>query len=153
VLTDAIFRHDGVVDKINGDAILAVFGSPERDSLRHEKAIRAALEMQSAMAEVSEVRRRRRQVTCTIGIGIHCGEVLHGFIGSNDRMQLTVIGDVANWTARYCAGAAGGEILISPALHQRLWRYIDADLIRIDTKHEGLLRAYRLVGVRNTTRT
>jgi len=153
VLTDAIFRHDGVVDKINGDAILAVFGSPEPDSLRHEKAIRAALEMQSAMAEVSEVRRRRRQVTCTIGIGIHCGEVLHGFIGSNDRMQLTVIGDVANWTARYCAGAAGGEILISPALHQRLWRYIDAELIRIDTKHEGLLRAYRLTGVKNTTRT
>jgi adenylate cyclase len=153
VLTDAIFRHDGVVDKINGDAILAVFGSPEPDSSRHEKAIRAALAMQSAMAEVSEVRRRRRQVTCTIGIGIHCGEVLHGFIGSNDRMQLTVIGDVANWTARYCAGAAGGEILISPALHQRLWRYIDADLIRIDTKHEGLLRAYRVAGVKNTTRT
>jgi adenylate cyclase len=152
-LIDAIFKHDGTVDKINGDAILAVFGSPEPDSLRNEKAVRAALAMQSAMTEVSEARRRRRQVTCTIGIGVHCGEVLHGFIGSNDRMQLTVIGDVANWTARYCAGAAGGEILISPALHQRLWRYIDAELVRIDTKHEGLLSAYRLTGVKNTTRT
>ena len=152
-LIDAIFKHDGTVDKINGDAILAVFGSPEPDSLRHEKAVRAALAMQSAMTEVSEVRRRRRQVTCTIGIGVHCGEVLHGFIGSNDRMQLTVIGDVANWTARYCAGAAGGEILISPALYQHLWRYIDAELIRIETKHEGLLSAYRLTGVKNAIRT
>lgn len=148
VLVDAIFKQDGTVDKINGDAILAVFGSPEPDPLRHEKAIRAALAMQSAMAEVSERRRRRGQVTCTIGIGVHCGEVLHGFIGSNDRMELTIIGEAANWTARYCAGAAPGEILISPALHQRLWRYIDAELTTIETKHEGPLTSYRLKGIK-----
>ena len=53
-LTDAIFQHDGTIDKITGDAILAVFGCPEPDSMRHEKAVRAALAMQSAMAEVSE---------------------------------------------------------------------------------------------------
>lgn len=151
-LVDAIFKHDGTVDKITGDAILAVFGSPEPDPLRHEKAVRAAVAMQSAMTEVSEQRKRRGQVTCTIGIGVHCGEVLHGFIGSNDRMELTVIGEAANWTARYCAGAAGGEILISPALHQRLWRYIDTELITIDTKHEGSLSAYRLKGIKSAAR-
>jgi adenylate cyclase len=147
-LADAIFQHDGTVDKITGDAILAVFGCPEPDSMRHEKAVRAALAMQSAMAEVSEQRKRRGQVTCTIGIGVHCGEVLHGFIGSNDRMELTIIGEAANWTARYCAGAAGGEILISPALHQRLWRYVDAESTAIETKHEGRLNAYRLKGMK-----
>lgn len=147
-LTDAIFQHDGTIDKITGDAILAVFGCPEPDSMRHEKAVRAALAMQSAMTEVSEQRKRRGQVTCTIGIGVHCGEVLHGFIGSNDRMELTVIGEAANWTARYCDGAAGGEVLISPALHQRLWRYVDAELTAIGTKHEGRLSAYRLKGIK-----
>jgi adenylate cyclase len=147
-LTDAIFQHDGTIDKITGDAILAVFGCPEPDSMRHEKAVRAALAMQSAMTEVSEQRKRRGQVTCTIGIGVHCGEVLHGFIGSNDRMELTVIGEAANWTARYCDGAAGGEVLISPALHQRLWRYVDAELTAIETKHEGRLSAYRLKGIK-----
>jgi adenylate cyclase len=153
VLVDAIFKHDGTVDKITGDAILAVFGSPEPDPLRHEKGVRAALAMQSAMTEVTEQRKRRSQVICTIGIGVHCGEVLHGFIGTNDRMELTVIGEAANWTSRYCAGAGGGEILISPALHQRLWRYIDTELITIDTKHEGALSAYRLKGVKSGART
>jgi len=148
-LTDAIFQHDGTIDKITGDAILAVFGCPEPDPMRHEKAVRAALAMQSAMAEVSEQRKRRGQVTCSIGIGVHCGEVLHGFIGSNDRMELTIIGEAANWTARYCDGAAGGEILISPALHQRLWRYVDAELTAIQTKHEGTLSAYRLKGLKS----
>ena len=148
-LTDAIFQHDGTIDKITGDAILAVFGCPEPDSMRHEKAVRAALAMQSAMTEVSEQRKRRGQVTCAIGIGVHCGEVLHGFIGSNDRMELTIIGEAANWTARYCDGAAGGEILISPALHQRLWRYVDTELTAIETKHEGTLTAYRLKGIKS----
>jgi len=148
-LVDAIFKHDGTVDKFIGDAILAVFGSPEPDAQRHEKAVRAALAMQSAMAEVSERRTRRGQVTCSIGIGIHCGEVLHGFIGSNERMELTVIGDAVNWTARYCAGAGSGEILISAPLHQRLWRLVDTELIAIDTKYEGKLSAYRLKGLKN----
>jgi adenylate cyclase len=150
-LTDAIFQHDGTIDKITGDAILAVFGCPEPDAMRHEKAVRAALAMQSTMAEVSAQRKRRGQVTCAIGIGVHCGEVLHGFIGSNDRMELTIIGEAANWTARYCDGAAGGEILISPALHQRLWRYVDAELTAIQTKHEGTLSAYRLKAIKNAT--
>jgi len=104
------------------------------------------------MQQISEKRKRRGQVTCTIGIGVHCGEVLHGFIGSNERMELTVIGEAANWTARYCDGAAGGEILISPAMHQRLWRHIDTELITIATKHEGSLGAYRLKGLRNAAR-
>ncbi len=147
-LVEAIFKHDGTVDKITGDAILSVFGSPEPDPLRHEKAVRAAMAMQSAMTEVTEQRKRRGQVTCMIGIGVHCGEVLHGFIGSNDRMELTVIGEAANWTARYCDGAGGGEILLSPAMHQRLWRYIDTELITIETKHEGSLSAYRLNGIK-----
>jgi adenylate cyclase len=148
-LVDAVFQHDGVVDKISGDSVYAVFGSPEPDPLRHEKAIQAALTMQQAIAEVSETRRRRGQPTCTIGIGIHSGEVLHGFIGSKERLQLTLVGDAANWTSRYCAGAAGGEILISPAFHERLWRRIDAESVTIDTKHEGPLSAYRLRGMRS----
>jgi adenylate cyclase len=151
-LVDAIFKYDGTVDRISGDGILAVFGSPEPDPLRHEKAIRAALAMQSVMSEISEERQRRGLAICEIGIGVHCGEVLHGFVGSKDRMELTIIGEAANWTDRYCTGARGGEILVSPAMHQRLWRYVDAELTIIDTKHEGRLRAYRLKGINSTTR-
>ena len=152
-LVDAVFKHDGTVNDITGDAVLAVFGCPEPDPLRHGKAVRAAIAMQSAVTVVSERRKRRGQLTCTIGIGVHCGEVLHGFIGSKDLMELTIIGEAVNWTSRYCAGAASGEILISPALHQHVWRYIDAELCTIDTKHEGSLSAYRLIGIKDTART
>ena len=52
-------------------------------------------------------------------------------------MELTIIGEAVNWTSRYCDGAAGGEILISRALHQHLWRHVDAEFTTIQTKHEG----------------
>jgi adenylate cyclase len=151
-LVDVIFQYDGTIDKIAGDGIFAVFGSPEADSARHEKAIRAAVAMQSVMSEISEERRRHGLVTCEIGIGVHCGEVLHGFIGSKDRMEWKIIGEAGNWADRYCTGAGGGEILISPALHERLWQYVDAELTTIETKHEGQLRAYRLKGIKYISR-
>jgi adenylate cyclase len=147
-LVDAIFKYDGTVDKYVGDAILAVFGSPEPDASRHEKAIRAAVAMQTAAHDVSLARRLRGQITCEIGIGLHCGEVLHGFIGSSERMELTVIGEAVNWVTRYCKGAAPGEILISPALHQHIWSLIDTDFASVSLEHEGLLSVYRLRGLK-----
>jgi adenylate cyclase len=147
-LVDAIFKYDGTVDKYVGDAILAVFGSPEPDELRHEKAIRAAMAMQAAMRDVSLARHLRGQVTCEIGIGLHCGEVLHGFIGSSDRMELTVIGEAVNWVTRYCKGAAPGEILISPALHQHTWSFIDTEFVSISSGRDEALSLYRLRGLK-----
>jgi len=147
-LVDAIFLHDGTIDKFVGDAILAVFGSPEPDARRYENAIHAALAMQKAAAEVTRSRRSRDLVGCDFGIGIHCGTVLHGFIGSTERMELTIIGEAVNWTSRFCAGAAAGEILISPALHQHIWQLIETEPVVVEAKHEGDLRAYRVKGLR-----
>jgi adenylate cyclase len=143
-LVDAIFRYDGTIDKFLGDGILAVFGSPERDTAQHEKALRAAMAMQEAMRQKNQARGARGMVTCEIGIGLHCGEVFHGFIGTTDRMEFTVIGDAVNRTARYCAGAQGGQILLSPLLFQRTWKLADVRPTKIDTKHEGEFEAYEL---------
>jgi adenylate cyclase len=145
-LVEAIFRHDGTVDKFIGDAILAVFGSPEPDDDQHSKAVCAAVAMQEALAEVNAYRKARGQVVCELGIGVHCGSVLHGFIGSEERMEFTVIGDAVNKTSRYCDGAAGGQILISPELHQRVWKMVRAEPASIPTKHEGNLPAFRVLG-------
>jgi adenylate cyclase len=78
-----------MVDKYVGDAILAVFGSPEPDPQQHEKAVRAALAMQETVRELNERRKKLDEVICEIGIGIHCGEALHGFVGSKGRMDYT----------------------------------------------------------------
>jgi adenylate cyclase len=147
-MVNAVFRHGGTVDKFIGDAILAVFGSPEPDAEQHLHAVHAAMAMQSAIAEVNEVRRARGQVVCEMGIGIHCGEVLHGFVGSEERMEFTVIGDAVNRAARYCDGARGGQVLISQEMYQRVWQSVRGVSVPIATKHEGEFRAFRVSEVR-----
>jgi adenylate cyclase len=147
-LMHPIFQNDGTIDKFIGDSILAVFGSPEADPDHCRKAVSAAIQMQKAAHEVSNKRSARGQTCCEIGIGVHCGEVLHGFIGSNERMEYTVIGDAVNLAARYCDAAAGGEVLVSPDVHARVWEAAEAVKTSIPTKHEGTLPAYRIQRMR-----
>jgi adenylate cyclase len=148
-MVSAIFRNNGTVDKFVGDAILAVFGSPEPDAEQHLHAVHAAMEMQIAIAKVNEARRSRGQIVCEMGIGIHCGEVLHGFVGSEERMEFTVIGDAVNRTGRYCDGARAGQVLISQEMYQRVWQSVKGVSVPIQTKHEGEFRAFRVAEIRD----
>ena len=140
----AVFGFDGTIDKFIGDGLLAVFGSPEADEEQHTKAVRAAIAMQEAIAEVNAKRQSRGQPVCEIGVAIHCGKVLHGFIGSEERMEFTLIGDAVNRTARYCDGAGAGQVLISPELHQRVWRTVRTSPTTVVTKHEGEWPAFQV---------
>jgi adenylate cyclase len=144
VLVPVIFAHNGTVDKFMGDAILAIFGSPEPDQIQHENAVRAAVAMQQAVSKLNEVRQLKSAACRDFGIGIHCGEVVHGFVGTADRMEFTVVGDAVNRTERYCAAASERDILISPEMYQHVWRFIEAEQTTIQTKREGELLAYRV---------
>ena len=143
-----IFDHNGTIDKFMGDAILVVFGSPEPDPKQYEQAVLAAVEMQAAVARINQRRRAGGLPCAEPGIGIHCGEVIHGFVGSSERMEYTVIGDVVNKAARYCSGASRGEVLISPEVHQHVWRMVQIEPTTIDTKHEGTFQAYRVISIK-----
>ncbi|MBL9172443.1 MAG: FHA domain-containing protein [Verrucomicrobiales bacterium] len=147
-LADAVFQHDGVLDKFVGDAVLAVFGSPIPDAQHREKAVRAALAMQSAMQVVNARRASRGRTTCEIGIGVHCGEVIHGFVGASERLDYTVIGDAVNRASRFCSGAGAGEVLISEELFQRVFRRVEAVRRSVPTKHEGDFTAYSVTSWR-----
>ena len=140
-----VFQHGGSIDKFIGDSIMAVFGSPEADALHAEKSLRAAVEMQAEINKVSTQRKAVGLPVCEIGIGVHTGTVIHGFIGSPARMEFTVIGNAVNLAARYCDAAQGGEVILSPELLERVWKHAVVEAIEISTKHEGLLRAYRLL--------
>lgn len=145
VFIPIVFEHDGTVDKYVGDAMLAVFGSPEPDDRQWEKAVRAALEMQQAMQKLEDVWRMRGLPVCQIGIGIHTGAVVHGFVGSADRMEYTIIGDTVNRASRYCDGAGRGEVLISKAVYEHVYRMVEVLPKIIQTKHretEPDLEAY-----------
>ena len=143
-----IFRHGGSVDKFIGDAIMAVFGSPEADSRHAENSLRAALEMQSEVKNVSERRVAAGLQPCEIGIGVHTGEVIHGFVGSPERMEFTVIGSAVNLASRLCSAAKGGEVILSAEMVERVWREAVVEAVEVATKHEGTLPAYRLLQMR-----
>jgi adenylate cyclase len=142
-LTPIVLRHNGTVDKYVGDAILAVFGCPEPDKQQWENAIQAALEMQQAIVGLQNTR-WKNFTPYMIGIGIHSGPVIHGFIGARERMEYTVIGNTINIASRYCDSAGPGEILISPLVFQHLHQKVDVEHPPrdIETKHEGKLKAY-----------
>jgi adenylate cyclase len=124
-LVPIIFKYDGTVDKYVSDSIIAVFGSPEPDDNQWFKAVSAALEMQQAMRVLVESWRMRRRSACEIGIGIHTGEAIHGFIGSPERMEYALIGETLELALRYGDGAESGEILISPQVYLHVAYLVD----------------------------
>jgi len=98
-MTDAVFAHGGTIDKFIGDCVMAVFGVPvggKDDALR---AIRTAIAMQEAMAGFNE-RQSDLGTLLAAGVGIHFGRVVAGSIGSEKRMDYTVIGDSVNLASR-----------------------------------------------------
>ena len=142
VLGEIVFQHDGTIDKFIGDAILAVFGSPEADAEHALKAVRCAVAMQQATAKINARRRAANLPCCDLGIGVFTGEVLHGFIGAEERLEYTVIGDTVNKAARYCDGAKAGEIALGPATQAAVHTSVPLELRSIGTKHEGDLDAW-----------
>ncbi|MEW5900500.1 MAG: adenylate/guanylate cyclase domain-containing protein [Acidobacteriota bacterium] len=146
-LTPIILKHNGTVDKYIGDAVLAVFGSPDPDEQQWEHAVEAALEIQAAIKHLAAGRWLGR-TAFPVGIGIHTGPVIHGFIGAPERMEYTVIGSTINAASRYCNASGPGEILISPATYARLHHRLEVEhpAREIDTKHEGKLKAYLVRG-------
>ncbi|MGC1490070.1 MAG: adenylate/guanylate cyclase domain-containing protein, partial [Candidatus Acidiferrum sp.] len=116
-MTDVIFEHDGTLDKYLGDGLMALFGAPFSLQNDAEAAVRAASNMQRSLAELNKVSGR---APLNIGIGIHTGEAVVGFLGTERRMDYTAIGDTVNVASRLTSQAGAGQIVISAATHARL---------------------------------
>jgi len=108
-------KSGGVVDKFIGDAIMAVWGTPISRGNDTENALNGALMMRTELIEFNRERGGPRKPYIRIGCGINTGEVLAGQIGSEDRMEYTVIGDPVNLASRIEAlnKPFGTDILIS----------------------------------------
>ncbi|MEQ9121009.1 MAG: GAF domain-containing protein [Alphaproteobacteria bacterium] len=99
-MVEVIFKRNGVLDKYIGDAIMAVFGAPVKSGRHADDAVLTAIEMQRALRLLNVRRRERGQPLLEIGVGLCTGEMLSGSIGSEKRLEYTVIGDSVNLASR-----------------------------------------------------
>jgi class 3 adenylate cyclase/HAMP domain-containing protein len=99
-MVDIIMNRGGIVDKYIGDAVMAVFGAPVRHADDALQSATAALEMLEALDEFNAWQKARGRAPFRIGVGINYGNVTVGNIGSDRKMDYTVIGDMVNLASR-----------------------------------------------------
>ncbi len=99
-MVDAIIDRDGIVDKYIGDAIMAFFGAPVQREDDAARAVRAGLDMLAALEAFNRAQRQKNRPTFRIGIGINYGPVTIGNIGTEKKMDYTVVGDMVNLASR-----------------------------------------------------
>lgn len=111
-MVDIIFRNSGILDKLVGDQLMAVFGPIPSENNAPYDAVKSAIEMQDATEALMKVRGKQNKETFKIGIGINTGSSIVGNIGAENRMDYTVIGVSVNVASRLEHMAKGGEIII-----------------------------------------
>ena len=148
-VTEAVVGNGGHLNKFIGDEAMAIFGAPVPDRTHADAAVRAALEIQAKMATL-EPGGAGPEVPIQVGIGINSGKMVAGNLGSETRMEYTVIGDNVNVASRLTSLAGRGEILISKKTFDRLAEHT---VFRIEEKGSVTLRGrrtemaiYRVVG-------
>jgi class 3 adenylate cyclase/HAMP domain-containing protein len=100
MMVNIVMRHHGVVDKYMGDAIMAFYGAPERTRYEASQAVESGFEMLEALEDFNKWQEAKGRPAFRIGIGINYGVVTVGNIGSEKKMDYTVIGDMVNLGSR-----------------------------------------------------
>jgi adenylate cyclase len=119
IMVDIIFRNNGILDKFIGDELMAVFGLIASENTSSHDAIQAAIEMQYATEDLMKARAKEAKETFEIGIGVNTGSTIVGNVGSENRMDYTVIGNSVNVAARLEQIAKGGEIFIGEQTYRQ----------------------------------
>jgi class 3 adenylate cyclase/tetratricopeptide (TPR) repeat protein len=118
LLSGAVYRYEGTVASLVGDGLLAFFGAPVAHEDDPERAVRAALSMQEAIAELGAKLEADRGIEFQIRVGINTGEVVVGRVGSDLRYEYTALGDTMNVAARMQDAAAPGTVMMTAETHR-----------------------------------
>lgn len=114
-MSEIIFAHGGTLDKYIGDGLMAIFGAPNASPEDAKNALKAAITMQNQLLILNRELEAEGFQRVQIGIGLHTGEAVIGYIGSDRRSEYTAIGDTVNLASRLESNASGGQILVSEA--------------------------------------
>ncbi len=144
----AIRAHNGIVDKYEGDAVMAHFNTPLLEEPQHAlQAVRAAWAIKQAVEDYH--RRVSPEARLHLGMGINTGEVVAGNIGAEDHMEYTLIGDAVNLSKRLQENAKPGQILLGQATYQLVKDYVlvnELEPIRVKGR-TAAEQVYELVGL------
>ncbi len=123
-------REDGYLDKTVGDQLMVLFGAPRAHEDDPVRAVRAALNMQAAMAELAPGMREKKWAVSKLHIGINTGQVVWGEVGPTGRSAPTVIGDAVNLACRLQQLSEGGQILVSEAVYLHTRHYFEYEFLK-----------------------
>lgn len=131
VMVDIIMARHGIVDKYIGDAIMAFFGAPVRHKDDALQSVLAGIEMSEALGQFNAQQRELGKPEFRIGVGINYGVVTVGNIGTEKKMDYTIIGDMVNLASRMegLTKKYHQPLLISESLHQKVKDEVDCRLI------------------------
>jgi class 3 adenylate cyclase/tetratricopeptide (TPR) repeat protein len=145
-LMPAIHTYDGTIDKFLGDGVIVLFGAPVTHENDAERALRACLEMQEALAQFN----RERGLDLGLHFGINTGQVVAGGIGSRERQEYSVMGDPVNVAARLEELSERGEILVGGETYQLagpLFEFEAREPVQVKGREQPV-GVYRLLGLR-----
>jgi class 3 adenylate cyclase len=148
LMSQAVFRYEGTIAQLQGDAMLAFFGAPIAHEDDPERAIFAALEMLASTEEFARQLKATRGIEFRIRAGINSGPVMVGNIGSDLRYEYTALGDAVNVAARMQTAAEPSTIVITEMTRRLTGDTFDLDdlgEITVKGKSEPI-HAYRVIG-------
>ncbi len=152
-MTDVVFKYLGTLDKYVGDEIMAFWGAPIPQEDHALKACRASLEMMIELRKMNEKWAAEEKPELNIGIGLNTGDMVVGNMGSNSRMDYTLMGDMVNLGARLegTNKVYGTAIIISEFTYEHVKDHVivrELDLIRVKGKQQPV-RIYELMDVKD----
>ena len=145
-----IYRYEGTLARLMGDAILAFFGAPITHEDDPQRAVLAALEIVQSFDEYREKVQREWDLEIDVRVGINTGLVVVGAVGSDLRMEYTAMGDAINLAARMEQTAEPGTVQISEATFKQIAPLVDVwDLGEIEVKGKSEpVKVYRVLSMK-----
>jgi class 3 adenylate cyclase/ribosomal protein L40E len=155
LLTPVIYRYEGSIARLMGDALLAFFGAPVAHEDDPARAVRAALDLVTRGKEYSAELRRTHGIDFSIRVGLNTGHVVVGEVGSNLAYEYTAMGDAVNLAARLQSAARPMTVLIGESTYRFVKPIFDCTSlgeISIKGKAEPV-RVYEVIGIKARAET
>jgi class 3 adenylate cyclase len=137
-MSAVIHAYDGIIDDFIGDAILAIFGAPEKHDDDPARAVACAIAMQKALQVFNRETIQEGEPPFEMGIGIETGPVIMGNIGSETRMKYSVIGATVNVASRLESQTTGGQVVIGETTYNLV-----KDLVKTDPPISAMMKGIR----------